>query len=269
MNKASIILFFLCSLLAHSQTSTETPEEKKARQQAIIQEHVYDGADQINYRYFMKEYQDFLDAGLKKDSTIAYLYQQKAMPYYMVRKYSLGKKYLDKAVQYDEARWLPYRGFMKCIFSKDYEGAIEDLELCIEKYGNNYEMDHTYAFYLGLSYLMINEFEKASEIFKKDIENQIAERTEAHFLDWFYYGMSLYEQQKWEEAIQCFDNSLDVHDTFAEALLFKTLSKLRLGHPEKELQDMYSKAVENGKKGNTINETNASFEKYPYQIDWK
>jgi tetratricopeptide (TPR) repeat protein len=266
-------MFFICCLISSfvglAQTKKETPEEKKARQQAIIQKYVDEGADQINYRYFMKEYQDVLDAGLKIDSTIAYIYRHKALAYYMVRKYSVGKIYLDKAVQHDEARWLPYRGFMKCIFAKDYHGAIEDLELSIQKYGNTYEMDHTYAFYLALSYLMINEFEKASEIFKKDIENQVAERTEAHFLDWFYYGMSLYEQQKWEEAIQCFDNSLDVHDTFAEALLYKTLSKLRLGHPEKECQDMYSKALENGKKGNTINETNASFEKYPYQINWK
>ena len=72
------ILFIQCN---GQQVINETPEAKKTRQEAIIQEHVYDCADKINYTSRMQEYQACLDAGLKKDSTIAYLWQQKAMPY--------------------------------------------------------------------------------------------------------------------------------------------------------------------------------------------
>ena len=67
------------------------------------------------------EWQTEIDKGLAKDSTIAYLWQQKAMPYFKARKYEVGMTFLDKAVQYNPERWQPYRGFMKCIFSKSYK----------------------------------------------------------------------------------------------------------------------------------------------------
>lgn len=273
MNKLSFIIFYLffvqCQSQTHNPQKTETPEEKEARQDAIIQEHVYDGADKISYNMNMLDYQRCLDAGLKKDSTIAYLWQQKAMPYYKTRKYNVGKIYLDKAVEYNEKRYLSYRGFMKCIFSKDYQGAIEDLELCITKYGNSYEMDHTYAFYIGLSYLMLNEFDTAAAVFKKDIETQIMERNEAHYLDWFYYGMCMFELEKWDDAIQCFDQTLAFHDTLAEAQYYKAIAMAKLGYPKVEIQSLWEKAFKDGKTGYTINEDNAVYEKYPYQLSWK
>lgn len=81
----------------------------------------------------MSDWQNCLDNGLAKDSTIAYLWQQKAMPYFKARKYEIGMPFLDKAVKYKAERWQPYRGFMKCIFSKSYKDAIEDLEDCKKK----------------------------------------------------------------------------------------------------------------------------------------
>ena len=87
-----IILLFITTLLSvQCQSQTETEEEKKVRQEQIIQEYVYDCADKINYFLMMKEYQACLDAGIKKDSTIAYLWQQKAMPYFKVKKYKMRK----------------------------------------------------------------------------------------------------------------------------------------------------------------------------------
>ena len=40
---------------------------------------------------------------------------------------------------------------------------------------------------------------------------------DAHFLDLFYYGISKYEQQKWEEAIIEFDKSLKQYNNFCVA----------------------------------------------------
>lgn len=264
--KLTLISFFLIQVSGCQ--SQETSEEEKAKQEAIIQEHVYDCADKINYRMRMKEYQDCLDAGLKKDSTIAYLWQQKAMPYYKAKKYSVGKPFLDKAVLYDEKRWLSYRGFMKCIFSKDYKGAIEDLQKCIEKYGNSYEMDHTYAFYIGLAQLQLNEFTNAEATFKSDIDHQIKERGEAHFLDWFYYGISLYKQQKWDDAIFCFDKTLNEYSNFSEAQLYKAEAMMSSGKNKEKAEQLLQEALANGKQGYTINEDNVVYENYPYQIIW-
>lgn len=112
----------------------------------------------------MAKWQECLDAGLKKDSTVAYLWQQKAMPYFKAKKYEIGMEYLDKAMLYDRKNWLPYRAFIKCIFTKTYREAIIDFEICKKLYGNSYVMDHTYNFYIGISYLQLNKYKKAEEL---------------------------------------------------------------------------------------------------------
>lgn len=132
--------------------------------------------------------------------------------------------------------------------------------------GTNYEMDHTYKFYIALSYLQLNKFEKAEKIFQKDIANQ-AQNNWAHQLDLFYYGISLFEQQKWKEAIAQFDKSLKIYPKFSDAQHYKSHALARLGKIE-EARELYKKAIANGEAGNTINEDNAVYEKYPYQVRW-
>ena len=260
-----LILFIASFISIQCQSQTNSANDKINRQEAIIKEHVYDCADKINYTVMMKEYQDCLDAGLKKDSTIAYLWQQKAMPYFKAKTYTVGMSLVDKAVQYDEKRWLDYRAFIKCIFAKTYKEAIVDFEDCIKKFGNSYVQDHTYAFYIGISYLQLNEFEKAETIFKNDIEDQTKRMGEAHFLDLFYYGISKYEQQKWEEAIVEFDKSLKQYPEFSDVEYYKAICLARLGKKE-ESSSLLAKAIKDAASGYTINEANAIYETYPYKV---
>ena len=112
-----LILFIASFISIQCQSQTNSANDKINRQEAIIKEHVYDCADKINYTVMMAAYQDCLDTGLKKDSTIAYLWQQKAMSYFKAKKYDVGMALVDKAVLYDEKRWLDYRAFIKCIFA--------------------------------------------------------------------------------------------------------------------------------------------------------
>jgi tetratricopeptide (TPR) repeat protein len=263
------IFYFILFTISNcfSQEKLETKENKKIRQDAIIQKHVYDCADKINYRIMMKNYQDCLDAGLKKDSTIAYLWQQKAMPYFKSKKYEVGMKLVDKAVKYDPMNYLDYRAFIKCIFAKTYKDAIIDFEKCIELKGNQYVQDHTYAFYIGISYLQLNEFEKAEQIFEKDIEEQTSKRGGSHFLDLFYFGISKFEQQKWEDAIAVFDQSLKQYPQFSEVQYYKAMCLVRLGKIE-DAKILLEIAKKNGKLGYTINEDNAIYETYPYKKKW-
>lgn len=265
-----IMLLVITALLSiQCQSQTEATKERKIHQEQIIQEHVYSCADKINYFINMKEYQECLDAGLKKDSTIAYLWQQKAMPFYKTKKYKEGKPLLDKAVQYDEKRWLSYRGFMKCIFSKDYKGSIEDFEKCIRNWGDSYEMDHTYSFYIGLSYLQLNEFKKAENYLKRTIEKQKKKFNEAHHLDLFYYAIAKYEQKNYDVAVKTFDEVLSQYPEFSDAIYYKALCFYRLNKSVEEYQDLIKQSEEFAKRGYTINEDNVIYEQYPYQIKWK
>ncbi len=268
----SQICFFLllysslvgCNQIGQKEIQTKT---KEAVQDSLIEQYLTNCATQFNYRFQMQEWQDCLDRGLEEDSTVAYFWQQKAMPYFKARKYEVGMKYLDKAVLNKPERWLSYRAFIKCIFSKQYKEALVDFEKCVEMEGNSYEMDHTYNFHIALCHLQLNHFKKAEKIFKKDILEQEEQWGEAHFLDIFYYGMSLYEQEKWEEAIRQFDKALEQYPTFSDVKYYKAFAVRRLGKMN-EFKTLLFEAKKDAENGNTFNEANSIYEPYPYQIVW-
>jgi tetratricopeptide (TPR) repeat protein len=267
MIKIFKLLLLLLATNCLGQTNDDFQIEKKIRQEAIVKESLENGA--WKHMMFSKQWQDEIDAGLKKDSTVAYLWQQKAMPLFKLRKYEIGMPFIDKAVLHDAQRWQPYRAFIKCIFAKTYKDAIIDFEDCIKKYGNGYEMDHTYSFYIGLCYLQLNEYIKAEKLFKEYIDDIFNNRQGLeHPTALFYYGISKYEQERWQDAIFEFDRTLKIYPNFSDVKFYKAMCLIRL-----EKMDEANILLEEGKKdaesGFTINEDNTIYEKYPYQVIWK
>lgn len=264
-------LIIICTLFfvdSYCQTDKENDAGKKAKQELIIKECLENGA--WKHMLFSKEWQDEIDMGLKKDSTIAYLWQQKAMPYFKLRKYEIGMPFIDKAVSYDAQRWQPYRAFIKCIFAKTYKDAIIDFEDCKKKYGNNYEMDHTYNFYIALCDLQLNKFTDAENLLKEYVNDMLKKNGESwvHPTALFYYGISKYEQQKWEEAITEFDRALKQYPNFSDVKFYKAMCFMRI-NKVKEAMILLDEGKMDAEKEYTINEDNAIYEKYPYQVIWK
>ncbi len=269
MKKLFLIMLIVTVTYSGNSQVPETKEERKKRQDVLIEEYITNCAEKHNYIYQMNEWQTCLDEGLKKDSTVARLWQEKAMPYFKARKYEIGMQFIDKAVQYDPKEWQPYRAFIKCIFAKTYKDAIIDFEDCKKKFGNLYVMDHTYNFYIGLSCLQLNEYNKAAIIFKDYIDDIFKNRQGLeHPTAYFYYGISIYEQRKWEEAIIEFDKAIKLYPNFSDAEFYKAVCLGKLGRNE-EVKVLYKKAKEDGKLGYTINEDNTVYEIYPYQVRWK
>lgn len=262
-----LILFFLGTLFSCSQSKeTENTIALKAIQEAIIEEYAYKGAHQFDYNFNLYEWQQHLDEGLKQDSTIAYLWQQKAMPYFKARKYEVGMDYINKAVHYNPKRYQPYRAFIKCIFSKTYRDAIVDFEDCMRKWGDNFEMDHTYSFYIGLSYLQLNEFDKAEAYFQKSMLKHETAFNEVHHNVLFYYGITKYEQRKFEEALPYFDKAIQQYSKFSEAIYYKALSLYKLNRPTEEYTSLLEQATTYLKQGYSLGEANEIYERYPYQL---
>ncbi|MDO6761851.1 tetratricopeptide repeat protein [Tamlana sp. 2_MG-2023] len=270
----SIISVFTISCKKRNESekieSTITVSELKIKQQkqdSIINKHLKKGA--WKYPLYSTEWQSEIDKGLEKDSTIAYLWQQKAMPLFKQGKYEIGMEYIDKAVQYDRQRWQDYRAFIKCIFAKTYREAIKDFEDYKKRYGYSYVMDHTYDFHIALSYLQLNEFKKAEQIFKIDYEKQLSEHGKdwLHPVDLFYYGISKYEQGKYQEAIELFDLALELYSQFSDVQYYKAICLSKIGKVD-EAQKLIKLAKINGEKGFTINEDNVIYERYPYQVRW-
>lgn len=130
-------------------------------------------------------------------------------------------------------------------------------------------MDHTYKFHIGLSYLQLNEFEKTETIFEEDLREQIEHWGEDghHHLDLFYYGISKYEQGKWQDAIAEFNKALKIYPNFAEVQYYKAVCLIKLKR-QNEAMELIKIAESNGLAGNTINEDNVIYERYPYQVRW-
>jgi hypothetical protein len=89
-----VILLFLtnCKNRVNSEIATIAKTDAeiniiKQRQDSIIDEHLKNGA--WKHSYYSPEWSSEIDKGLAKDSTIAYLWQQKAMPLFKQGKYEI------------------------------------------------------------------------------------------------------------------------------------------------------------------------------------
>ncbi|HDZ07229.1 hypothetical protein LCGC14_0333050 [marine sediment metagenome] len=265
-----LLVFTSCNLSRKNQDVVESSNNGDKK--------VLSGIDSMHIREFLEksfdnplhslEHQQYLDSALTIDPTNAWLWQQKAMPLYKARKYQLARPFLEKAVEYDPKKYLDYSGFMRCIFSKDYLKSITEFMKAKKEYGDGYVMDHTYNFYIGLDYLQLNQFSKAKEFMLLSKEQQFKDfpndspQEACHYLDWYYLGIADFELGNYKAAIESFDMSLMVYDNFADALYFKGRSMTKLGNEGGA--EWEKKAFENG--DNTINEDNAIYEIYPYQV---
>jgi tetratricopeptide (TPR) repeat protein len=266
---AAIILFGCKQTDLQEQSKNEAPISRFSEKQQDSLKEIYINNGAKHYMLYSQERQEIIDKGLEVDSTIAYFWQQKAMPLFKQRKYEIGMQYIDKAVQYDRERYQDYRAFIKCIFSKEYTKAIEDFKDYQKEYGYGFVMDHSYNFYIGLSYLQLNKFEKAEKIFEKDYNKTIKENGKdwLHHLDLFYYGISKYELNKNKEALDLFNQALEIYPQFSDVQYYKSLTLFKLDRKE-EAANVYQEAKKNADKGYTINEDNAIYEIYPYQVRW-
>ena len=265
-----MIKFFLIvilNLFLLTSCKSQKPKNQLELQEEIIEKYLTNQASK--YRLCSRERDEEIDKGLKIDSTIAYLWQQKAMPLFKQGKYEIGMDYLNKAVKYDTNRWQDYRAFIKCIFAKTYYDAIIDFESCKKRMGNSYVMDHSYDFYISLSYLQLNKFKKAEEILNNDIKSLRTTKGDdwVHHLDLFYFGITKLEQKKYKEAIEVFDSALKKYPQFSDAQYYKTICLKALGHKD-QAELLLKSAKINAKKGYTINEDNVIYERYPYQVKW-
>ncbi|HEU5168577.1 MAG TPA: tetratricopeptide repeat protein [Chitinophagaceae bacterium] len=266
----ALLIFTSCKehgRLSHEVASKLNQDSIKAKQDSIIEKYLKQGA--WKHHYYSKKWNFYIDEGLKQDSTIAYLWQQKAMPFFKQRKYEVGLLYLDQAVKYDTF-WLDYRGFIKCIFGKTYKDALVDFEECKKRKNNGYIMDHSYDFYMALCYLQLNEFQTALSILKSNIDKTEKEKGKdwIHHLDLFYLGVIYYELGDYDKAIAAFDRSIAKYSNFSDAKFYKGQCIGLKGDSVKGV-DLIKEAKKDFQEGSTINEDNSLYELYPYQVNWK
>lgn len=219
--------------------------------------------------YLMQSWDDCIKEGLKQDSTIARLWQQRALPLWKTHKYELALEYYNKAVQYDRESYLGRRGFLKCIFQKNYKDAIIDMETAEKEFGYGFQNDHSYQFYIALCHLQLNNFAKAAQVLEADL----AKTTKEHGMDWlhhlslFYMGIAQYELRRYDKAISYLDQALAQYKNFSDAQYYKGLCLLQQGDST-QARDIMITAKANAAAGYSINEDDSFYEPYPYQVNW-
>lgn len=260
--KTTLLFIIILSFNVYSQTN------KKTLQDTIIQKYLYEGA--YRYHYTSQNWEDFINQGIEKDSTIALLWQSKALPYWKMKKYDLAVACYDKAVLYDRKSYLGRRGYLRCIFQKDYKNAIIDMEMAQKEFGYGYENDHSYPFYISLCYLQLNEFKKAEQILQSDFDRTIKEPGESwiHYLDLFYMGIIQYELRNYAQAISYFDKSLAEYVEFSDAKYYKGICLLQLNEDQNKVEILMKEAKKDSEKGYSINEDDSFYEAYPYKVNW-
>lgn len=269
------ILYVFLIFQACAENDSKTKEVRLSEPEKVVLSatdslkiaHYWQKANEVPV--YSVDRQHFLDSALMIKPDSAYFWQQKAMPLYKERKFSLGKPFLEKAVLYDPERYLAYSGFMKCLFSNEYQESIDELMLAKEKFGDGYVMDHTYNFYIALDYLQLNQFENAKKFLLKSKEQQFKDfpndppEEACHYMDWFYMGVVEYELKNYEKAIENFDTSLKVYKNFGDAFYYKGISQYYSGKKE-EGEKTIELAWKNNQ--NTINEDQVYYVVYPYQV---
>lgn len=237
-------------------------------QDEIIKKYLKNGA--WNHHYLTKEWDEWINKGIQADSTIAYLWQQKALPLWKQKKYSLAIAYYNQAVKYDREKWLSRLAFLKCIFAKDYEGALSDIKTYIKEYGSTFEQDHSLEFYMGLCYLQLNQFDKAFEILSHNVKAQEIEygMDWLHYLDRYYLAIAYYEQSDYVNANSELDKVLKEYPDFSDAQYYKSICLYYLGKKE-EAMKIANIGKSNYDKGKTFHEDSNIYEMYPYQITWQ
>ena len=118
MNIALLIAFSLSSCQEGSSLDIEEMKVSGIHPDSLIQWYLVEGA--WNYHYLTPEYADWVQRGIKKDSSIALFWKSAALPYWKTDRTDRALVYYNKAVELEPQKYLGRRAFLKCIYAKDY-----------------------------------------------------------------------------------------------------------------------------------------------------
>ncbi len=218
------------------------------------------------YPQTSKEFRSYLETAISKFPDDARLWREIATSHFKAGEYASALKYINKAVELDPKSWMGYRAFMKCIFMKDYAPAIADFKQAIALKNGYYEMDHTYHFYIAISYLKINQLDSADHYMAQSLKLQMpGGKGGGHHLDWLYWGLIKHHKMQHKKAIEYYDKALKIYDNFPEPLYYKALLLLRM-RKKPDAKALLEKAIISLQKGYKLNEDNEYYVNYPYQI---
>lgn len=197
---------------------------------------------------------------------ISEAYQEKGLPYLMNGNLEKAFEYNNKAVELDPVRWTAYRGYLHCIYAKNYEKAIIDLEAAEKLTPNAFIQDHTFSFYTALSYMELGNYDKAEKYFLKDIAQQKRGegKNDIHFNSLLYFGIMYYLMNEFDKAEIYLRDCLQLYEQHPMANYYMAMILKITGNKQQNIY--FEKAKQYMHEGYKMNEPNAFRVTYPRQI---
>ena len=271
MAKSSIL--FLSGLLAMFYCNAQTTQNSaahcdcnsKAVRDSLTARYLDSGV--LKYWYNDPRWDLYCDSLIHICPNIADAYQLKAVPLIKNGDYAIAFPLEDKAVQFDSVTFTSYRGFLKCIFTKDYTGAITDFTKAQQLAPNSYEMDHSFFFYIGLCYLELKNYKLAEKNLKRDvaIETNGDTTQSIHFNTAFYLGVLYYEMKNDALAQKYLLQCLHAYEQHPDANYY-----LGLVYKREKNTDLATKYLLIAKQSfidkYKINEGNMYYVYYPHEV---
>jgi tetratricopeptide (TPR) repeat protein len=268
----SLPLFLSLLVFAHlsncQSVAQKPPIDKcgnKHYQDSLIARYIDHGAQ--NFSYNDPRWTLCCDSLIAICPNIAVAYQQKAVPLIKDGKYEEAFALENKAATLDPRQWIAYRGFLKCIFTKDYEGAILDFQEAGRINSNGREMDHTYPFFEGLSNLELGKYAQAEASFKQDMQLQKGAdgKGAVHYNTLFYLGVLYFERKEYVLARQYLEQCLQQYAKHPDANYYLALICRAQGNKEQAARYLATASTAFA-AGYRLNEDNIYYANYPRQV---
>lgn len=196
---------------------------------------------------------------------IAEAYQEKSKPYFAYGNYERAFEQMDNAVALDSILWTGYRGYLHCIYSKNYQKAALDLIAAEKMTPNGFVQDHTYAFFTALSYMELGEYAKSETYFLKDLAQQRRgeAKNDIHFNSFLYFGILYYLLNEYEQAEIYFRDCLQLYEQHPVANYYLAMTLKITGNSQKDIY--FEKAKQYIQEGYKMNEP-YTYVNFPHQI---
>lgn len=182
------------------------------------------------YYQFSRKYQEALDQAIAIDSTFAFAYRAKSTAYLKSGDFLQWKYLMDKAVQFDPTAQLDYRGWCRYQFFRDYQGAIDDIELLdsLVEYDIGHSVNGDYHLHLAraLCYKALGERELAIDIVQGLLQDS------SYFVgiyDYLHLGVLYLETEQYDKALAALERQEEENDLaenrYYKALVLKAMEK--------------------------------------------
>jgi tetratricopeptide (TPR) repeat protein len=241
----SLLLVSSCIYAQHLDCSSEAVRDSllelysaKARQYSLL-----DDSYEMTY-----------DSLLAICPNIAEAYQEKGRIYIATGNYQKVFEYNNKAVELDPARWTAYRGYLHCIYAKNYEKAVVDFVEAERLNPYGFIQDHSYAFFIALSHMELGQFDKAEAYFLKDIAQQKRGEgnNDIHFNTLLYFGILYHLMNEFDRAENYLRDCLQIYEQHPVANYYLGLTLKVTGNSQNRIY--FEKAKQYILEGYKMNE---------------